>query len=796
MPVEVNMDSATRLDIDQLYRTCNPELLPFKTTETLEDFTGIYGQERAVEAMEFGMGMHRPDYNLFVMGHSQSGRFSFVMDTLKRQAKKAKKPLDWCYLNNLTDLRHPQAFYFAPGKGAVFKSDIQSLLESMASELPAAFENPSYQRAKSRIERDFNKLYDLALEQVENRARSKSIALYRDAGSVGFTPVLDGQAMDEAAFSQLEEAQRNQVNADIDELEEFLNESLTSLPQWRREANEKQKKLEHTTARSAMNPVFQPLKEKYASQPRVVGYLSQMELELVRQAAELTGDDKVIDDRTHATRLAQLEQQFGVNMIVDHQKTKGLPVVFEAHPSYDNLFGRVEYSSEMGAMVTNYQLIRGGALHQANGGYLLLEAEKLFEHPMVWSAIKRALRSSTLKIENPFAELSGMNNITLDPEPIDLKVKVVIIGDRELYYMLQQMDPDFSTLFRVVVDFDDDVLRTDAAIRNYARLIRTLSQQEGCAHLSRTAVARLVEHSSRMAEDQAQLSAQIGEMKDLICEADYKRQKAADELIQVQHIQRALDAKERRTDRLSSRMRDEIINRVILIDTQGTAVGQCNGLTVLEVGEVRFGTPARITATVHPGDKGIVDIEKEVTLGQPIHSKGVMILSGYLGHKYAQDFVLALSANIALEQSYGYVDGDSASLAEICTLISALTHTPIKQSFALTGSINQYGEVQAIGGVNEKIEGFFDVCIANGLTGEQGVIIPQANQRNLMLKQAVVQAVAEGVFHIFTVATVDQALELLTGRKPGVRKPDGSFTPRSLNFEVVKRLKELAKANS
>ncbi len=789
------MDSALRLGIDQLYRTCNPELLPFKTTETLEDFKGIYGQQRAVEAMEFGIGMRRPDYNLFVMGHSQSGRFSFVMDTLKREAKKAKKPQDWCYLNNLSDTRHPQAFYFAPGKGMVFKSDIQNLLASVASELPTAFENPSYQRAKSRIERDFNRLYDKALEQVEDQARSKSIALYRDAGSVGFTPVADGQAIDEATFSQLSEAVRNQINGNINQLEEYLNESLTSLPLWRREGNEKQDKLEHDTARAVMLPLLQPLKEKYASQPRVVSYLNQLEIELIKQATDLVGEDKPGEERSKASRLAYLEQQFGVNIIVDHQKTKGLPVIFETHPSYDNLFGRVEYSTDMGAMVTSYQLVRGGALHQANGGYLVLEAEKLFEHPMVWSAIKRALKSSQIKIENPFAEMAGVSTISLDPEPIELNVKVVIIGDRDLYYMLQQMDPDFSNLFRVVVDFDDDVPRSDPFIRSYARLMRTLSQQEGCAHLSRKAVARLVEQSSRMAEDQDLLSAQISEMKDLICEADYRRLKGSDELIQVSHIEQALAAKERRTDRLSTRMREEIINEVILIDTQGTAVGKCNGLTVLQVGDVSFGTPARITATVHPGDKGIVDIEKEVTLGQPIHSKGVLILSGYLGHKYAQDFALSLSANIALEQSYGYVDGDSASLAEICTLISALTHTPIKQGFALTGSINQYGEVQAIGGVNEKIEGFFDVCTAKGLTGEQGVIIPKANQRNLMLKHSVVQAVADGMFNVYTVATVDQALELLTGQKPGVRKPDGSFTQRSLNFQVVKRLKEMTKAN-
>lgn len=790
------MGSSTELSAAQLYHHCDPELLPFKTTETLEAFTGIYGQERAVEAMEFGIGMRRPDYNMFVMGHSQSGRFSFVMDTLKREAKRDKKPLDWCYLNNLHDGRYPQAFYFAPGKAQVFKNDIQHLLEAVSSELPSAFENPGYQRQKSRVEREFNRNYDLALEHVEDQARSKSIALYRDAGSVGFTPVVDGQAMDEAAFSQLSEAERNRINSDINALEELLNDSLISLPQWRRESNERQKKLDHETARAALHPLFVPLREKYASQPRVVSYLSQLEVDLVKGAAELVAEDKLGENRSESARLAHLEQQYGVNLIVNHSKTKGTPVVFESHPNFENLFGRVEYTSEMGALVTNYQLIRGGSLHQANGGYLVLEAERLFEHPMVWSALKRSLKSKELRIENPYAEYASINTITLSPEPIPLELKVVIIGDRELYYMLQQMDPDFSRLFRVVVDFDEDVPRSDAAVRNYARLMKTLALQEGCAPLDRRAVARLVEHSSRLSEDQQRLSAKIGEMMDLICEADYKRQKHGGDLIQAEHIELALVAKERRTDRISSRMREEVLNQVILIDTEGTAIGKCNGLTVLQVGDVSFGSPARITATVHPGDRGIVDIEKEVTLGQPIHSKGVMILSGYLGHKYAQDFPLSISASIALEQSYGYVDGDSASLAEICTLISALTHTPIKQSFAITGSINQYGEVQAIGGVNEKIEGFFDICVAKGLTGEQGAIIPKANVRNLMLKRSVVEAVEQGLFHVHSVASVDECLELLTGKKAGERKADGSFSQRGLNAQVVRRLRDIAKAQA
>lgn len=787
------MAGAKRLTPEQLYHRCNPELLPFKTTETLEPFSGIYGQERAVEAMSFGIGMRRSDYNMFVMGHPQSGRFSFTMDTLKAEAKREKNPPDWCYLNNLNDPRYPQSIELAAGRAEVLRNDIRHMLEGVIAELPPAFENPAYQRQRSKIDRDFNRAYDRALDEVENEARGRGIALYRDAGSVGFTPLADGQIMDEGAFAQLSEEDRNRINADISYLEEFLNESLTSLPQWRREMNEKLKKLEQDTARQAIAPVLQPYRERYGSHSKLGSYLAELENHLVKAAVELASDDKLGMLKTEIGRPNALEQQFGVNLLISHQKTKGAPVVFESHPSYENLFGRIEYTSDMGAMVTNYQLIRAGSLHRANGGYLILEAEKLFEHPMVWPALKRALKSRELRIDNPFAEHSGVSTITLNPDPIPLSVKVVIIGGRDFYYLLQEMDADFSKLFRVVVDFDESVTRHDVSIRAYSRLMKTLAVRESTAHLSRHAVARLIEHSSRMAEDQDRLSAQIGEMVDLICEADYKRQLAGDELIRDKHVEQALIAKEKRTDRLSTRMREEIVNEVILIKTEGEQIGQCNGLTVLQVGDVSFGTPARITATVYPGDKGIVDIEREVTLGQPIHSKGVLILSGYLGHKYAQDFALSLSANIAMEQSYGYVDGDSASLAEICALISALTHTPIYQCFALTGSINQYGEVQAIGGVNEKIEGFFDVCVAKGLTGDQGVIIPQANLRNLMLKRSVVEAVENGSFHIHTVTSVDETLELLIGHKAGTRKQDGRFTQRSLNARVVKRLEELAK---
>ncbi|RAU18006.1 ATP-dependent protease [Nitrincola tibetensis] len=785
------------LSVDQLYKVCDHQDLPFRTTETLENFSGFFGQDRAIEAMEFGVSMRRPGYNLFVMGNPHTGRFSFAIENLKNYAKKENsKPSDWCYLNNLSDSRYPLILELPAGKAAQLRKDVDTLLESILTDLPAAFESPGYQRSKSRIERDFTRRYDQAVDSVERKAREFSIAVYRDAGSIGFTPVSEGQAMDEAGFSQLPEDEREAFQRNIDFLEEELNEALAELPKWRREAAGQIKALDRETAQRSLAPLFAGLKERYVHQANVVNYLTHIERDLIKNASDIAGEGGTLETRTDQMRINFFQENYGINLMVDNHKTKGAPVIYEAHPSYENLFGRVEYNSEMGALVTNYQLIRPGALHRANGGYLLLEAEKLIEQPFVYSALKRALKSHEIRIENPINEYTGVSTITLNPQPIKLNVKVVLVGGRDTYYLLQELDHDFEKMFRVVVDFDEDVRRTPSSIRNYARLMKTLATEEGLAPLKREAVARLVEHSSRLAEDQEMLSAHIGELVDLLCEADFRRKQKGDELINAPHVEAALQAKEKRTGRLSEKILEGILNRTVLIDTDGESVGCANGLTVLQVGDVAFGTPARITVTVHPGSKGIIDIEREVTLGQPIHSKGVLILSGYLGHKYARQFPISLSASIAMEQSYGYIDGDSASLAEICTLISALTDIPIRQSFATTGSINQYGEVQAIGGVNEKIEGFFKLCQMRGLTGTQSVIIPKANVRNLMLKKEVVKAVADGDFAIYAVSNVDECLELLMGRKAGQLKADGSFSQRSINAEVVKRLREVAKAKA
>lgn len=777
-----------RLAPEALTRTFSPEQFGFTTTEDLEPFRGILGQERAVEALQFGVAMPRPGYNVYVMGEPGTGRFSFVKRYLKAEAKRMRTPSDWVYVNNFEELREPRALELPPGTASEFIADIGVLIDNLMATFPAAFEHPAYQQKKSAIDRAFNQRYDRALELIERLALERNVALYRDSSNVAFTPMRDGKALDEAEFAQLPEAERERFHADIAELEDRLNQELASLPQWRRESSNQLRQLNEETITLALQPLLAPLSEKYAENAGVCAYLQAMQVNLLKTVVDQLAEVEKVDVQTRKL----LEEQYSPCLVVGHHASGGAPVVFEPHPTYDNLFGRIEYSSDQGALYTSYRQLRPGALHRANGGYLVVEAEKLLGEPFVWDALKRALHAGKLKMESPLGELGRIATVTLTPQVIPLQVKVVIIGSRQLYYALQDHDPDFQEMFRVLVDFDEEIPLSEDSLEQFAQLLKTRTSEEGMAPLSAGAVARLATYSARLAEHQQRLSARIGDLFQLVSEADFIRQLAHDQVTDAGHIERALKAKATRTGRVSARILDDMLAGIILIDTEGAAVGKCNGLTVLEVGDSAFGVPARISATVYPGNSGIVDIEREVSLGQPIHSKGVMILTGYLGSRYAQEFPLAISASIALEQSYGYVDGDSASLGEVCTLISALSRTPLKQCFAITGSINQFGEVQAVGGVNEKIEGFFRLCEARGLTGEQGVIIPRANVANLMLDDRVVQAVRKGQFNVYAVRHVDEALSLLVGREVGVADARGRFPAGSVNALVVERLREIA----
>ncbi|MEA1606705.1 Lon protease family protein [Pseudomonas spirodelae] len=777
-----------RLAPEALTRPFSPEQFNFTSTEDLEPFRGVLGQERAVEALQFGVAMPRPGYNVFVMGEPGTGRFSFVKRYLKAEAKRLETPADRFYVNHFDEPREPRALELPSGHSAEFIADINGLVDNLLATFPAVFEHPSFQQKKNAIDRAFNKRYDQALDIIERLSLEKSIALYRDSSNIAFTPMLEGKALDEAEFAQLPEADRERFHADIAALEERLNEELASLPQWKRESSNLLRQLNEETITVALQPLLAPLSQKYAENAGVCAYLQAVQVNLLKTVVEQLVEVDKIDAQTRKL----LEEQYCPSLVVGHHAQGGAPVVFEPHPTYDNLFGRIEYNTDQGALYTSYRQLRPGALHRANGGFLILEAEKMLGEPFVWDALKRALQSRQLKMESPLGDLGRIATVTLTPEVIPLHLKVVIIGSRQLYYTLQDLDPDFQEMFRVLVDFDEDIPLADDSLEQFAQLMKTRTSEEGMAPLTAAAVARVATYSARLAEHQGRLSARIGDLFQLVSEADFIRSLAGDEVTDAGHIERALKAKATRTGRVSARIIDDMLAGIILIDTAGAAVGKCNGLTVLEVGDSAFGVPARISATVYPGGSGIVDIEREVNLGQPIHSKGVMILTGYLGSRYAQEFPLEISASIALEQSYGYVDGDSASLGEVCTLISALSRTPLKQCFAITGSINQFGEVQAVGGVNEKIEGFFRLCEARGLTGEQGAIIPHSNVTTLMLDERVLQAVRAGQFHIYAVRQVDEALSLLVGTDAGTPNEQGQFPAGSVNARVVERLRDIA----
>lgn len=788
------MPSNLQLPVSALKFTIDTNAL--KIPEKPPQQTTIIGQTRARSAFVFGIAMTLPGYNIYVMGNPGSGRLSMVTDYLSDHAHRQAGPFSYAYVENFANPREPVAICLPAGYGHRFCKDIETLIDNVLAMFPAAFENPAYQQKKTAIERRFNQRYHHAIDQVDEKARAWQVALYRDSESISFLPVRDNKTLDEEQFALLPQPEREAFHQHTEELEDYMAEVLTELPTWRRTMTDKIKQLNDETIGQAVGPFFAELNKAYQDIDDVVTYLAELEKNLrgtIIDALMPEGSHEHTD--TRSGRRMMLIEHYLPNILVDGKMDNGAPVIYEPHPTYQNLFGRIEYVNERGTLVTNYRRICAGSLHRANGGYLILDAEKLLTYAFVWEGLKRALKTGRIEIDSPYADL-GIHAMSLKPEVIPLNVKVILVGPRDSYYLLEELDAEFNEMFRVLADFDDHIQRTEQHIDQFAVLLCRQARDVGARPLTRAAIVRLIEHSCRMAESQSRLSAHINETLEIIAEANQLSGNSEKQEIDVEQVELALSAREARNGRIAQEILEEILEGIILIDTQGDAVGKVNGLTVIEVGDSSFGAPVRISATVYPGTRGIVDIEREVELGQSIHSKGVMILTGFLGHCYAQDFHLAISASIAIEQSYGYIDGDSASLAELCCLISALTHIPIKQDFAITGSINQYGEVQAIGGVNEKIEGFFRLCQARGLTGRQGVIIPASNKTSLMLNREVINAVEHGLFAVYGVSTVNQTLELVIGQAAGEMDRNGRYPKDSINSRVVARLRKISELSS
>ena len=784
------MSDQLKLPAESLRLKVNLDGFDFNV-EIPDQDSGILGQSRAQDALQFGIAMQNPGYNVYVMGEPGTGRLSMVMNHLETLSHQSETPQAYIYVDNFENSREPVSVELPAGYGQTFCKDIEKLIDNLLATFPTAFENPAYQQKKIAMERRFNQRYNKAIDLVEKRSVANDIALYRDSETITFSPIRDNKSLDEEQFTQLPQHERDQFHKSVEELEDYLGDVLLELPQWRREMVEKIKELDLETISKAIDPLFNELNEKYLNIDDVITYLAEIRKDLGTTISDIFIQSQPLELQDKSARRQLLTVKYIPNILVDYKENSGAPVIFESHPIYPNLFGRIEYVSDQGALVTSFRQICHGSLHRANGGYLILDAEKILTYPFVWEALKRALKSGRIEIESPYSEL-GINTITLKPEVIRLDVKVVLVGSREIYYLLQDLDSEFNEMFRILADFDNHIQRTEDSMRQFAVLMVKQAAHTGVKPLTQCAVERLVEHSCRLAENQHRLSARINDSMEIIGEAELLRSQTKIETIDTTHIEQAIVAREKRSGRMAERQQEEMLEGTILIEIEGDAIGKTNGLTVMEISDSHFGAPARITVTVYPGSRGIVDIEREAELGQSIHSKGVMILTGYLGHSYAQQFPLAISASIAIEQSYGHIDGDSASLAELCTLISALTRIPIKQNFAVTGSINQYGEVQAIGGVNEKIESFFFLCRARKLTGDQGVIIPRVNRCNLMLKQEVVDAVAEGVFSIYAVSNVNETLEILTGLIAGDMDDDGNYPEGSINFRAVSRLKEIS----
>ncbi|MCA9672335.1 MAG: AAA family ATPase [Myxococcales bacterium] len=796
------MCAATKLELSALRRSCRPADVAFKSTDDAQLVEGVVGQDRAVEALRFGIGIKRHGYNLFAIGPPGVGKQTLLRDYLERSAGEREAPADWCYVHNFDEPGKPRLLELPCGRGMALAQDMNRALAQLRVALRAAFESEEYRTRRKQLVSAFAERQKQALDDIEARAVERDVALLHTKSGIGVAPLRDGKVMPPEQFSALEPDVQERIGHTIEEVSEELGQLLRQFNHWGREHHEALRQLDREIATTATHHMLEPLRRDYAELPAVLAHLEALEADVVDSVDDLLQQSSPEDVEAvlkrafeHAGGSDGPLRRYQVNVLVGDGSGRQAPVVYEDNPTYANLVGRIEHESHFGTTMTHFTLIKPGALHRASGGYLIVDALKLLLQPFAWDALKRALRSGEIRIESVTEAIGLPHAASLDPEPVPLRdTKVILVGERLLYYLLVGADPDFLELFKVLVDFEEQMDRHEASQSLYARLVATLVRKEELLAFDRSAVASVIDYAARRAGDAEKLSVHMRQIVDLLREASYYASEAEHGIVGAADVRVAVEAQLRRASRVQDRLLEAMRRGDILVATDGAQVGQVNGLAVFQLGEQTFGHPTRITARVRLGAGEVVDIEREVKLGGPIHSKGVLILSGFLGSRFVADIPLTLAATLVFEQSYGGVDGDSASMAELCALLSALAEAPIKQSFALTGSVDQRGNVQAIGGVNDKIEGFFDVCADRGLTGEQGVLIPASNVKHLMLRDDVVAAVAEGKFSVHAIEHVDDAIALLTGVPAGVRDAAGNFSSGSINARVEARLRSFAES--
>ncbi len=778
------MSSPPPLQPDQLIHRCERDRLDFDSTEDLEPLPLPPGQERAVGALEFGTDMPRQGYNLFVMGSPGVGKHHLINTLLEQRAADEVAPPDWCYVFNFDAPDQPAVLELPSGMGQTLRNDLEQLIEDLINAIAAAFQNDEYRRRFQEVQDEFEKREDDAAAALGKKARERDIALLSTPTGYSLAPMHDDKVLSDEEYEALPEQKKTALQADMERLKKELRDALGQIPLWQREMHQRIRELDSDISRLTVETLILALKKRYQDLPRVLDHFNALCDDVVEHVALFrSGDEEESPERDDSAFT-----RYRVNLLINNRRTEGAPVITEDNPSYQNLMGRIEHIARNGTLMTDFTLIKPGALHRANGGYLVVDAEKVVDHDFAWDALKRALIRQEIRIE-PLEHVIGLTGtVSLEPQPIDLKVKVVLVGERFLYYLLKTLDPEFSALFKVQADFAEDMPRSPRHEHHYARLIATLQRRDKLRPFDRLAVGELIDWSARRAGDGEKLSLHLGDLVGLLAESDFLATRAGSARVTEQHVRQAIDARIHRADRVGEQIRDAILRGIQMIDTKGWQLGQVNGLAVVEIGDQIFGSPTRISATARLGEGDVVDVQRETELGGAIHSKGVLILSAYLGYRYARNLPLALSASLVFEQTYEMIEGDSASLAELCALLSAIGDVAIDQRLAVTGSVNQHGQVQAIGAVNEKIEGFFDICRARGLEGGQAGIIPRANTKDLMLREDVRQAVADGRFAIHAVDHVDQAMALLTGMTPGVADATGHYPPDTVNGRIQQRL--------
>ena len=750
------------LSLSQLCRPCDPSGFQFETTAELQPKTHIIGQPRGTQAIEFGIRVESPGYNIYIMGETGTGRTTAIERFLEGCANEDPIPSDWAYVHNFSEPHKPIALCLPPGRGLELRKSMKQLIEHLKDALPRAFDTDDFREAANAIRFNLDQTRTEQLAAIQRKASEAHAALLTTPEGLQIVPTKDGQPLTPQDFAKLSDQEREGWRKIAEELEKELQRTMEQVRKLETEAQRAMQALVRNVASVVVNASIQATIEGFKDEQETVEYWHSVRNDILDHVALFRPEEEV--EESERIPAALRFRRYEVNIIVDHSQSKGAPVVVEHNPTIPRLLGRVEHESRFGgAIMTDFTLIRGGALHAANGGYLLLRASELFTEPGGWDTLKRALIGASLRPDDP-ATRGGAATRSLDPEPIPLDLKVILVGPPQLFYMLHETDDDFRTIFKVMADFDEEMPRQAENEIEYATFIAARCTEEGLHHFDRKAIARVIEYGSRLAGSQLKLSTRFGQIADLVREADYWAGQAKRELVTGEDVQRAVQEQDFRRNRLQLKQVERTLDGTLLIATEGEGIGQVNGVALSSVGDYSFGHPTRVTARTYVGKEGVIQIDREVELAGPIHNKGVLTLIGYLGGQYADDQPLSLSAQITFEQIYGGIEGDSASTAELFALLSSLAEIPVRQAIAVTGSVNQLGEIQAIGGVTEKIEGWFNVCQERKLNGQQGMLIPQSNTSDLMLKEEVLKAVEDGLFKVWAVRTVDEALEVLTGQ--------------------------------